>query len=185
MTGVQTCALPIFGTTVNVEASDYQSPGDASGTPCQFGTSNLDGGWIRLEIPQALLPYITHNSATQFMLSSPGATGLATFSDATDPELAPVLNITYGPQSTGLQEISANQNAWVIYPNPTTGMVWFKNKDGFDMTDAVVTDLVGKAVHQTHTSAQSIDLSQLVAGIYMITIYDSNGNKSSFRIIRD
>ena len=35
-----------FGASANLEPADFQAPGNANGNPCQFGTSNTDGGWI-------------------------------------------------------------------------------------------------------------------------------------------
>jgi hypothetical protein len=46
-----------FGSTVNVEAADYSATGDASGTPCLFGSNAGDGNWIRLDLPASVLPF--------------------------------------------------------------------------------------------------------------------------------
>jgi hypothetical protein len=81
-----------FGTTVNVEAADYSATGDASGTPCLFGSNAGDGNWIRLDLPASVLPFITKNATTQFVISAPSFTGgVVSFNNSSNPEYAPNL----------------------------------------------------------------------------------------------
>ncbi len=166
-----------FGTSVNVEPSDYQAPGDASGSACRFGTSNTDGGWIRLEIPTAMLPFITHTTNTQFMLSAPGATGMVTFTGSADPEFAPVLDITYGPQTTSLPEFTVGdiEDLFIVYPNPTNGQLFISNRSSLNLSSVEVFDIPGRLVYEAFENPSTLDVSFLPAGGYMIRLITDNG----------
>lgn len=157
-----------FGATVDVEASDYGASGDATVNPCQFGTANANGGWIRLELPAAVLPYINASNATQFIISAPGASGLVTFTGATDPEFAPVLNIRYGPQFVGMQQHStiAEIN---VYPNPTSGLLII-DANNRNITGVEVYDLPGRLVLTAQSAQHSVDLTSLKPGMYVVKI---------------
>lgn len=162
-----------FGATVDVEASDYGATGDATVNPCQFGTANANGGWIRLELPAAVLPYINASNATQFIISAPGSSGLVTFTGAADPEFAPVLNITYGPQFVGMQPHSTAQNI-IVYPNPTSGLLIVDAKNQ-DITDIEVYDLPGRLVMTGGAQQRLLDLSSLIPGMYVVKIKTPSG----------
>jgi hypothetical protein len=166
-----------FGTSVNVEPSDFQAPGDASGSACRFGTANTDGGWVRLEIPASLLPYITHTVNTQFMLSAPGAAGMVTFTGSTDPEFAPVLNITYGPQTTSISEIDGQgaEELFVVYPNPTNGMLFISNRSNKEISSIEVYDIPGRLVYKTNDNVSAIDLGFLRPGGYLVRMITNEG----------
>jgi hypothetical protein len=164
-----------FGATTDVEVSDYNAPGDAFDTPCQFGTSNANEGWIRLELPASLLPYITFGTTTQFMISAPGASGLVTFTDASDMEFAPVLNLTYGPVLVSIPEVTASGKTVNVYPNPTNGTVVFDSK-GIDIIDVEVFDLPGRMVLNSGIIQKSLDLSGLPNGMYVLKINTVEGS---------
>ena len=57
-----------------------------------------------------------------------------------------------------------------IYPNPTTGVIYFEQQ----LTDVVVYDVAGRQVYAQAAVAQSIDLSSLNVGTYVLTA-QSNG----------
>jgi hypothetical protein len=163
-----------FGATVDVEATDYTAMGNMSGVPCQFGTANANGGWVRLDIPNDLLPYIQQTAITQFKLSAPGASGLVTFTDASDPEFAPVLNITYGINTVGIPVVHHHAE-YSVFPNPTSGVVYIET--GQKLVDRVeILDITGKLIsHAGLSQSSSLDISELPSGVYLLRIY-SDGN---------
>lgn len=57
-----------------------------------------------------------------------------------------------------------------IYPNPTTGVIYLEQQ----LTDVVVYDVAGRQVYAQAAVAQSIDLSSLNVGTYVLTA-QSNG----------
>jgi len=174
-----------FGASVNVEPSDFAAPGDANGNPCQFGTANTNGGWIRLEVPASLLPFITHTSNTQFMLSAPGASGMVTFTGSADPDFAPVLNVTYGPQTTSIAETNtAMGNLIALYPNPTNGQLYISNRTGSDITSIDIIDMPGKVVFSSSSVMESLDISNMTPGNYLVRITSVNGLSTVKRIVK-
>jgi hypothetical protein len=158
-----------FSASVDVEASDYTSPGDATDTPCQFGSTTDNGHWIRLELPASLLPYITNDTLTQFIISASGATSLVTFTDATDPDFAPVLNLTYGTVSVGLADNEAEDKSVTMYPNPTNGIVMM-DTNGQRILEISVYNTTGQLIANPDVHSNSIDLSSFSSGIYMVKI---------------
>lgn len=155
-----------FGASAGLEPSDYSAPGNASGIPCRFGSNGGDGHWIRLELPESFLPYISAGSTVQLMVSAPGATGgKVTFSGG-DPELAPVLDITYGPNSAGVNE--AQVSAFSVYPNPSNGILNISGKK--NITAVEVTDAWGKTVLHKEGVPGTLDISSLPAGVYILNI---------------
>lgn len=159
-----------FGATVDVEAADYNASFDAMDTPCQFGSSAANGHWIRLDLPQAILPYITDDFITQFMITAPGANGVVTFSNATDPENAPILNITYGPEPVSVNENVIAENNLLVFPNPAKDFIRIAMKENKPLT-VELTDVSGRMVMQTKTTGL-LDVSNLQSGVYLLKVSD-------------
>lgn len=164
-----------FGTTVNVEAADYTANGDASGEPCRFGSNVGNGHWIRLDLPTNIFHYITNDAATQFIISTDATGGVVTFTNASDPEYAPVLDLKYGSNNFSVSEnIIADVN---VYPNPTSGLVTIDAKNqNIEIVD--VLDLTGKTVMHIETKLNTIDITSLPAGTYVLNITTEQGKLS-------
>jgi hypothetical protein len=163
-----------FGATLDVEALDYIATGDALVTPCQFGTANVDGGWVRLDLPAAVLPFINATNSLQVIMAAPAGSGLAAFTGASDPDFAPVLNITYGPSFVSVPEL-ANASADVqIYPNPTRGELLIDAK-GTQISSVEVYDLPGKLVMTAGAAVNKMDLTSLNNGVYIVKAYTEKG----------
>ena len=58
-----------------------------------------------------------------------------------------------------------------VYPNPTSGVIYFETQ----LSDVVVYDIAGRCVYSQSVAEQSIDLSALNAGTYVLTA--TNGNE--------
>jgi lysophospholipase L1-like esterase len=172
-----------FGATVDVEAADYSDPGNANGNPCQFGTATANGGWVRLELPAAIWPFISQNANTQFVISAPGATGSATFTDASDPDFAPVLNIKYGINTSGINSHPIASAEVNTYPNPTNGMVVIKS-EGTTISRIEIIDLPGKVVMTAVIHNNTFDMSTLPSGMYLVRLYNEAGDSVVKRIVR-
>jgi len=159
-----------FGASADVEAADYSASGNATDIPCQFGSTTADGHWIRLDLPAALLPYISHLTTTQFAISAQAASGgLITFSDATDPELAPVLNVVYGPSTVSVAEVNSASEIH-IYPNPTNGPLFIDAGKNL-ITQIEIIDVMGKTIlHPETFTSGYVDISSLSSGIYFLKI---------------
>ena len=163
-----------FGNTQDVESSDYSDAGSATDIACRFGSNNVDGDWFRIDLPPVLLPYITNNSITQFRITSPGAAGTIFFSDATDPELTPVLNLKF-TTSSGIAENIAN-GAVKIYPNPTNGDVFIVH-DGIDVSTIFLYDIQGKKLMELDKNVIRFSISDLESGFYFLSVHTPTGIK--------
>jgi len=91
---------------------------------------------------------------------------------------------------TGIWEHTA-ETGFVLYPNPTTGMVWIEQKGSASDPlgigwDLIVYDFTGKVVltkNRITDSSIIINLDELPSGIYLAKITSSNGAISTSKII--
>lgn len=163
-----------FSGSADVEAADFTDPGNGTAVPCQFGSSANTGHWIRLEIPAALLPFITNDTITQFMISAPGATGLITFTGSADPDFAPVLNVTYGPAQVSVPEIAHHNNPVLLFPNPANNVVNI-GTSGLQILGVELYDLAGRKTGDYPAGTHSIDLSGYPSGIFTVKVITGEG----------
>jgi hypothetical protein len=166
-----------FGGTVNVEADDFSATGDASANVCIFGSNGDDGHWVRLELPENLLPFITNEEHVQFVISAPGVSGaLVTFNDGTDPDFAPVLNITYTFDPSSVADIVESERILKVYPNPTNGQLTI-DTEGQAIQSLEVVNILGSVVISANgQTAPQLDLSHLPAGPYMLHVTTEKGS---------
>jgi uncharacterized protein YfaS (alpha-2-macroglobulin family) len=52
-----------------------------------------------------------------------------------------------------------------VYPNPTSGIIYFENQ----LSDVEVYDIAGRCVYSQNIAEQSIDLSALNVGTYVLS----------------
>ncbi len=171
-----------FGATVNVEAADYTAADDANGAPCLFGSNTNNGDWVRLDLPASILAHINHTATTQFIITSPGATGKTTFYGTKDVDFAPVLNLVYYNPALAVNEIN-KEKEFLIYPNPTSGLLSIE-KGAETITHLEVCNLLGEVVLVPNAQQNTINLSSLAQGMYMLNITTKNG-KTSQRVFKD
>jgi hypothetical protein len=171
-----------FGTSANVEAVDFADTGDAEGEPCVHGMFAADGHWFRLDLTAEMIANISNSAQTQFLISVPGFTGgFMTVSDATDPELAPILNLKYGAAPDAVKEILASREL-PVYPIPTVGPLTV-DADNARIRSIEVLSVLGNVVLRPTVSNNSIDISSLVNGSYVLRITTDEGI-STKRIIK-
>jgi photosystem II stability/assembly factor-like uncharacterized protein len=88
---------------------------------------------------------------------------------------------------TGTQlftETFSNDNAFKASPNPTTGLVALTGKN---ITNVIVTDVLGKQVSNTNYTSLSnvnIDMTALNAGMYMVKVTNNEGNASTLKVVK-
>jgi len=77
----------------------------------------------------------------------------------------------------GINDI-VNENAITIFPNPTTGKLRIENGE-LKIEKIELFDLAGKIILShpliTSSSHQELDMTNLSAGIYLITIHTEKG----------
>jgi len=167
-----------FGASAIVEAADFTDSGNAAGTPCLFGSNGGNNHWIRLDIPASLFPYINKNASTQFVVSAPTATGgKVVFYDGSNPELAPVLNLTYNNPTVGLKEIYSNA-VLNIYPNPAGNMLYVTT-NAATVETVEISDMLGrKVLHQQLLNNAPVDITALGTGVYFVSVKTASGTLS-------
>ena len=169
-----------FGPTPNVEAADFYATADATAPACRFGSSGY-GHWVRLDLPAALLPYITAGQRVQFLLSSPGfGDGQLTFTGADDPELAPVLNLRFQSITTDMAEAPSAPTTR-LFPNPTAGTVFL---EAGTVLGVEVFDMLGRRVAQLPPPAATLQLGHLPPGTYLVHVQTTDG-RSIHKVMRE
>lgn len=87
--------------------------------------------------------------------------------------------------SAGINEISAG--GFAIYPNPASGSINIKKPEsGLAAQSARIFDLSGKLILQqplTGADVNTLTLTGLPAGFYMLGIIDSNGNETTHKLM--
>jgi len=168
-----------FGATANVEAEDFMDNGDQMDIPCKHGSFAQDGHWVRLDLTPEILAVINNGSRTQFELSIPGFTGgLMTFNDASDPELAPVLNMVYGPTPNpeSVNELVYGKEL-PVYPVPTDGPLTIASGTATVLSVEVM-NVLGSVVLQPAVNDKNIDISNLPNGPYVLRITTNEGTST-------
>lgn len=167
-----------FGASAILEAEDFAAEGENSGTPCVFGSNGGDAHWVRIQIPEEMLPYISNDADVQIHISSPEASGrMVTFNDASDPDFAPVLNIIYGPsQPASVNELSVSAIDLKVFPNPTEATVSI-DAGGQQVVSVQLFDMRGVAVGASVLdNYKVVNLSVLPSGPYLLNVVTTNGS---------
>lgn len=79
-----------------------------------------------------------------------------------------------------INDIQASKNTLTLYPNPVASNALLTIKSSGAVTDMKLTDISGKLIleQKLNSSVSKIQLPQLAAGIYMVEVNDSAGNKT-------
>jgi len=93
---------------------------------------------------------------------------------------------------TGAEEInlSTSNNQSIagnikIYPNPTSDFLYFISSESNISVDKVeIYDTIGKRVFASELNNNSIDISNLTPGVYMVKIYSEDGGYVTKKIIK-
>jgi hypothetical protein len=77
------------------------------------------------------------------------------------------------------------QKVVTLYPNPTKGLINIKNEKSI-IKSFKIYDINGKYIFsKDNTENNSIDISNLSSGVYIIKLLDNNNNKAVYRIIKE
>lgn len=163
-----------FGGSPELDALDYLDAPVAEDQACRFGDSGANGRWIRLDLPEALLPFITAGTV-QFRITAPDALGgLVTFTDASDPELAPVLDLSFGELTTPIAAPLPDPGTLRIYPNPTDGPLMIDAQADL-IRSLELSDQLGRIIWRS-SSFTTLDLNDLPRGAYLLRIATAHGS---------
>ncbi|MFN0200343.1 MAG: T9SS type A sorting domain-containing protein [Bacteroidia bacterium] len=164
-----------LGASAIVEADDYTATADVTATPCLFGSNNGNKHWIRLDLPASFLPFIQQGNATQFLLSSPNASnGKVMFSDATNPDFAPVLNLVYEKPTVALENKADLESVINVYPNPTQNVCRI-DAQGKKILSIQIFNAMGQLVGEGKAGNALISLATFPTGIYTLQVKTEDG----------
>jgi hypothetical protein len=83
----------------------------------------------------------------------------------------------------GIDDVSLKQSI-EIYPNPTSDILYFTNSDNIEISKINFYNTLGQKVVTTET-INEINISNLKNGIYYVTIESINGNKITYKLIKE
>lgn len=67
-------------------------------------------------------------------------------------------------------DVQTKLNNITVYPNPTKNTLQIKGINSLDISTIKIVNILGKEVYSSHLKNSNIDVSNLTAGIYVITI---------------
>jgi lysophospholipase L1-like esterase len=161
-----------FGASPALDADDFNAVAQAQGIPCVFGRN--DGQhWVRLDLPESILPYISPNSKVQLRIKAPmgGNNGLMQFFGTENSAVAPVLDLVYGDTPASSFLITKDVNDLIhLYPNPSSGIVILEG--GQLIEHVTVYNLLGELVMEIPVASTRLELnlSSFPSGSYIIQL---------------
>ncbi len=83
---------------------------------------------------------------------------------------------------TDVNSINLTNNAISVYPNPAEDMLYITSNN--TTTDVAIIDVVGNLVKEYKNAGQSINVSDLTTGVYIVRVSNFNGEIVSTRFIK-
>ena len=84
----------------------------------------------------------------------------------------------------GVDDVSLDKG-FVLYPNPVSNILSFKNANDLTVKSLKITNILGKTVYSNVNleGRNTIDVSKLSSGIYILSIVSENGTQQ-FKFIK-
>jgi len=165
-----------IGSSISIESTDYTANTDMDETPCFFGSNNTAERWIRIELPVSMLDYIKQDTNTQFIIKGTNSTdGIVKFTDASDEDFAPVLNLKYTDDytaPTAIRDVS-NKSNLILYPNPSKNLIRISQNEE-EISSIKIYDMLGKVCVEQFGNKTSINIEALTPGFYKAQIEMEN-----------
>ncbi len=102
-----------------------------------------------------------------------------------DPNLAPILNVTYNTNPVSDNQISAEFSS-LIYPNPSEGKLNIKNpsSDKFSYQIYTINGILVASRHHITGATTEVDLSDLAKGMYFVNVRTADKTETHKIILR-
>lgn len=116
-----------------------------------------------------------------------GANGWRAFSNSNDWGLQTSLTlfpvICYSP--VGIEQFEIENPEFKLYPNPTKDILNIEYLMAHEKTILIITDVLGNIIKQTAFSIQhsTLNISELNAGVYFVTVTDDKNNKTTKKLV--
>jgi hypothetical protein len=163
-------------------------------SPAWLEAQTLDGGFIsdyaeefpdREDIAESFLlwmavRYREDNISTQdFNLITQAIPNRLIYFDEIVCDLFPF----YLEGTTAVHEVDIEEEKIVVYPNPATDYIFLKHNDDHAFSATLFNTLGDVVVNTSWSTNQSIDLSELPHGLYLLVL-DENGKQISRKIMK-
>lgn len=99
----------------------------------------------------------------------------------------PVSDIAVQPQfknAVGISTVTKAKRVFEVYPNPATGEIYLIAEGTDNKTQVVITDIAGRELKRMAYNSQRINIADLQAGIYFITLQADGEVFESQKIIK-
>jgi hypothetical protein len=83
---------------------------------------------------------------------------------------------------TDVNSINLTNNAISVYPNPAEDMLYIASNN--TTTDVAIIDVVGNLVKEYKNAGQSVNVSDLTTGVYIVRVSNINGEIVSTRFVK-
>lgn len=146
------------------------------------GDVNLGGVWLDGSMNPVANPYFkTGETAGDYTYYYVATNGVC------DPDTAEIVLTINDCDYLGIE--GGNLTEVQVYPNPSAGMIYIALPQDADEFSFVVTDMNGRTVLAennvlANSAVKAVDLTSFENGVYMIRVYNSDGEKV-FRIIKN
>lgn len=174
-----------FGANVEIELDDYNSTADASSAACTYGNVSENNSWMRIDIPNELIPYISNSGNIQFRLfyQNANANNYFNFYNSSNQNDQAILDLTYDGFVSIDEKKIINQS--IIYPNPFIDQINIKaNKE---IKSIAIYDITGKIIENIN-SINSIsytkNTSTLMSGMYSLKVLYIDNTSQSHIIVK-
>lgn len=180
---------PVTGVVnnVNVPANKY-TPVDPNyedweASPMDSTKSPIGYDWKYFDMD--VFSYVVEDSTVFFVRNFKKDTYKLTFS-VFDYTIGHIVFNKSTVFESDITEVSANKG-FSVYPNPANQFAIIDIKEAGDWEDLVITDLSGKTVitQKVNNPSLKLDLNNLDAGMYIISLRSDKGSKSSKLIIQN
>jgi len=84
-----------------------------------------------------------------------------------------------------IRNLISQQNKISLSPNPTNDIININNISNYKIKKIIVTNVFGQKVVETRIINSQIDISNLSNGVYFVNLISENGNKVSYKIIKE
>lgn len=138
-----------------------------------FKSTNEGVSWTNLGKPDAVSSVSVHD----ILFDSDNRAYIV----VTDTELPSQRGIYYVTETLGIDN-PESENPVALFPNPAQNVLNIKSSE--TIIEIVVYDVVGKKVTTTPISANSIDVSQLAQGMYLVKIVNQNNKTFTSKFIK-
>lgn len=90
----------------------------------------------------------------------------------------------YGQDTTHVNQTSSAKESFKLYPNPATNNVVFITTAKNGLKDIVVYDVFGEIVLTDKIISKSLNISRLVAGVYVLQVTENNDTMTRKLVVK-